>query len=150
MNKWLKRIAISLIGILIISGLYSQGYKHKLTQDEISFWYKWKNEKFLKLNSPKVLKLEIENLRDTRVAIQFEIIYYWEGTLHSRSDTLQYCLKPRQTIRGRRWNLIFKSDFFGNGRYLDKMFEWKITSLKVDENAKCETGMQLMLEPQYP
>jgi hypothetical protein len=144
-----KLFFITALMLLIVKPAYSQDFRKKLTQDSITISYKWEKEKRFKKNSPYILVLQIENHRKTKVAVSFVVLYYWKVQLHSTSDTKKYCLKPRQIIKGKRWNLAFKADFIVMEEYLDPLFTWEISRLKVEKNENCKTGLKLKLEPAY-
>ena len=124
----------------------AQGWKQEISQDSISISYKWQKEKILKKHSPYVLLLKVKNNRKNKVTISFVVIYYWKAQIHSTSETKRYCIKSGQTIKGKKWNLAFESDFIVMNKYLDPMFSWKIGRLKVEENKNCNNGLKLRLQ----
>lgn len=128
----------------------AQAFKEKLTQDSIKISYKWEKERRFKKDSPFILNLQLQNLSNTKVTVSFVVLYYWKAQLHSTSETKKYCLKPGQIISGKPWNLAFKSDFIVMDEFLDPMFQWEITRLKVERDTDCETGLKFKLEPAYP
>jgi hypothetical protein len=144
-----KILLITLIYFAAAACAYPQNYKNKITKDSISISYTWQKEKRLNKNSPYILLLQVKNQRNTKVVVSFVVLYYWKAQLHSTSDTKKYCLKPGQVIKGKRWNLAFKSDFIVLDEYLDPMFNWEISRLTVEENKDCKTGLRLKLQPAY-
>ena len=130
--------------------LFAQDFKEKLSQDSITFSYRWEKAQRFKKESPYVLTLQLENQSNQKVVVQFVVLYYWKSQLHSTSDTKKYCLKPGQSIKGKRWDLTFESDFIVLEDYLDPLFTWEISRLKVQKNKSCEPGLKLRLTPAYP
>jgi len=146
---FIKALAMGLSLIWATSSC-AQNFKKKLSQDSITISYKWEKEKRFKKESPYVLTLQLENHREQKVAVSFIVLYYWKAQLHSTSETKKYCLKTGQTIKGKRWDLTFKSDFIVLDKYLDPLFTWEISRLKIKKNYDCEPGLKLRLTPAYP
>jgi len=126
------------------------GFEEVLTQDSIKISYKWRKYQRFKKNSPEVLVLKLENLRKTRVTVSFRVLFHWEGMLHSRSNNKEYCMKPGQKIKGKRWELVFYSSELSEEDYHNPFFAWYVDELHVEENADCTPGLELQLAPAYP
>lgn len=149
MTQITKLLLIAVTFLTIVAYAFPQDYENKITEDSISISYTWQKEKRLKKNSPYSLLLQVENQRNTKVVVSFVVLYYWKAQLHSTSNSKTYCLKPGQVIKGKRWNLAFKSDFIVMDKYLDPMFNWEISRLTVKENKDCKTGLRLKFQPAY-
>jgi len=150
MQRNRKRLLLVLLFVFPTIHISAQEWKQKVSQDSITILYKWEKEKGFKKNSPFVLSLKVKNKRATKVTISFVVLYYWKIKLHSTSKTKMYCLKAGQTIKGKKWNLAFTSDFIVMDKFLDPMFTWEIGRLKVEPNKDCEPGLRLRLQPAYP
>jgi len=154
MTTWQKGFFFKVlaVGLSLVWGtsLYAQDFKEKLSQDSITISYKWEKEKRLKKESPYVLTLKLESHRKQKAVVSFVVLYYWKAQLHSTSKTKKYCLKPGQTIKGKRWDLTFKSDFIVLDEHLDPLFTWEISRLKIEKNKDCEPGLKLRFTPAYP
>lgn len=128
----------------------ASGFEEALTKDSIRISFKWRKYKRLRKNSPEVLMLKLENLRETKVTVSFRVLFHWKGTLHSRSRTKEYCMKPGQKIKGKKWELAFYSPDFSKEDYNDPFFSWYADDILVEENPECTPGLKLNLVPSYP
>jgi hypothetical protein len=93
--------------------------------------------------------LRISNNGFDKKLINFELFYFWNLTTHSRSGELEYCLEPGKTIKGKRWNLVFRSDIKMLKEIHDRDFTWKIEDFKSEVNESCNPRLQLRLEPAH-
>ena len=135
--------------MLVVAQLSAQEYIEKISKDDISIEYKWKKQHALKKDSPYVLWLKISNRGIDRCLVSFELLFYWNATLRSRSGIREYCLKPGQKIRGKTWDLVFQSNIKTLEEIDDPMFLWELDSLNIQRNADCETGLKFSLQPAH-
>jgi len=128
----------------------AQDYIEKATLDSITIEYKWSGSQALKKDSPEALFLQVTNQGTLKKLVSFELLYYQTGVLQSRSGIKEYCIKPGQTIRGKRWNLVFES--VGNMADADgdSGFSWELDNLTVEQNKTCDTGLRWRLAPEHP
>lgn len=143
-------ILIMLCMFAFTNPVNAAGYEEALIKDSLKITYKWRKYKRLKKNSPEVLMLKLENLRDKKVTVSFRVLFYWEGTLHSSSVIQNYCIKPGQKIKGKKWELAFYSPEFTEEKYSNPFFSWYVDELRVEENPNCKPGLKLKLVPSYP
>ncbi len=145
----MKNLIILLSLFLLPALINAQEYVDFVSKDEIKIEYKWRKEKLLKKNSPYVLFLRITNTGVEKKLVSFELFYYLNAVTHSRSGFKEYCIKPGQSISGKRWNLAFKSNIKTLEKINDRSFMWEIEKLKVENNELCKTGLRLKLEPAH-
>ena len=135
--------------VLVTVQLAAQNYIERISKDDLNIEYKWRKQHLLKKDSPYVLYLKISNTGIDRCQVGFELLFYWNATLHSRSGRREYCLKPGQKIHGKTWDLVFQSNIKTMEEIDDPMFLWEIDSLEIRRNADCETGLKFSLEPKH-
>lgn len=147
-NLIIRNLIFTILLFVSVS-LIAQDYKEKLTNEGIRIDYKWRQEKLLVKNSPDALFLKITNNSDNKKLVGFEINYFRNGIRTFGSDYQEYCLKPGQTIRGKRWNLAFPYVSNENEKISDEQFSWELDSLMIENNSSCESGLRLRLVPEH-
>ena len=142
----LRYLLLVLWGVSSTSTIHAQTYTEKFSEDSITISYKWQKVQ----DSNYTLLLEIKNNSSVQRTVAFRVLYYWKAQLHAGSELKQYCLKPGKTIKGKRWNLAFKSVVFILNDYLDPMFTWVIDDFKTEINEDCKPGLRLRWVPAHP
>lgn len=127
----------------------AQEYVDFISKDDVKFEYKWRKKNLLKKDSPYVMYVKITNYGIDRKKVSFELFYFLNGMTHSKSGYKEYCIKPGQTIKGKRWDLVFESDIKTLEEINDRSFLWEIEKLKIETGEYCETGLKLRLEPAH-
>lgn len=145
----MKYLIISITLFFWSTVIYGQEYVDFVTQDEVKIEYKWRKKDLLKKDSPYVMYLRITNKSIDRKMVSFELFYFLNGLTHSKSGFKEYCIKAGQTIKGKRWDLVFESDIKTLEEIDDRSFLWEIEKLKVETSDYCETGLKLKLEPAH-
>ncbi|HAF31023.1 MAG TPA: hypothetical protein DCG75_18450 [Bacteroidales bacterium] len=145
----MKNLVIILTLILFPILTNSQEYVDFVSKDGIKIEYKWRKEKLLQKNSPYVLFLRITNTGVEKKLVSFELFYFLNAVTHSRSGFKEYCIKPGQRIKGKRWNLAFKSNIKTLEQINDRSFMWEIEKLNVVNNELCKSGLRLKMEPAH-
>ena len=144
----MKYLIISIL-ILFTVELSAQEYVDFVSEDDISIEYKWRKKQVLKKGSPYVMYLKIYNSGIESAQVRFEMFYYKNATVFSNSGVMEYCIKPGQKIKGKKWDLVFQSDIKTMKEIDDRSFSWEIDLIKIDKNADCETGLRFSLEPKH-
>jgi len=135
--------------LIVLIPLHAQDYADLLTKDDIRFEYKWVRANMFKRDSPYVMKVRITNKGLEQTLVRFEMLYYFNEVLHSRSGEQEYCLKPGQSITGRRWDLVFMSDIKTMEEIHDRAFSWEVDVLTIDKDSECQPGLKLNLQPRH-
>lgn len=149
-NFLFKTALLILCLFAIPDTIHAGGFEKAMTKDSIKISYKWRKYKRLRKNSPEVLMLKLENLRNAKVTVSFRVVFHWKGSLHSRSSIKEYCMKPEQTIKGKKWELAFYSQDFAKEDFTNPFFSWFVEDIHVEENQLCTPGLKLKLVPSYP
>ena len=123
------------------------GYKQKTQVDKVIISAKWRKEKPLKRDSKYLLYLQLRNLNNYQVKVNFEVVYYWKAQFHSSSGIKTYCLRPTSKIKGKKWNLAFTSEFIIDNKFLDPLFYWDIGNFEVIKDSTCTPALELRIEP---
>lgn len=145
----MKYILTLMLIFLMPLMIFGQEYVDFVSKDDVKFEYKWRKKNLLKSDSPYVLYLRIKNTGFEKKLVSFELFYFWNGVVHSRSGYKEYCIRPGQKIWGKRWNLAFQSDIKTLEEINDRSFSWEIEKIKVEDNDLCKSGLKLKLEPAH-
>jgi hypothetical protein len=145
----MKNLFAIIVIILIPVIVQGQEYVDFASKDDVKFEYKWRKKNLLKSDSPYVLYLRIKNNGFEKKLVSFELFYFWNGVVHSRSGYKEYCIRPGQKIGGKRWNLAFQSDIKTLEEIHNRSFTWEIEYINVEENELCRSNLKLKLEPAH-
>jgi len=143
-----RRMIICGMLLFFFVGVDAQEYVELESKNEVTIDYKWKKKNFLKKNSPYLLHIRISNNSIQQKQVGFELLYYWDGVLKSRSGYKEYCIKPGQVIRGRKWDLVYQSDIKTLEEIHDRSFLWELDNFNTEDNPHCKTGLKLKIELQ--
>ena len=141
---------ILLISILFSSLIISaQEYVKMGSKDDVVVEYKWRKKNFFKKESPYLMYIQVSNIGFDKKVVGFEILYFWDGMVMSRSGYNEYCLKPKAVLRGKNWNLVYQSNIKTLEEINDRRFSWELDSLIVQDGGDCKTGLRIKLEPKH-
>jgi len=143
----MRNLTVFIFAVFLSPPSWGQEYVEMLKHKEITFEYKWEKMNLLKQDSPYIMKLRITNQSIEPALVRFELLYYKNLILHSRSGEKEYCLNPGQIISGRTWGLAFQYDIGTLKEIHDRDNSWEINLISLDEGSNCETGLKLRLVP---
>ena len=128
-----KIIFVILVNLLIgSSGVFAQKEFTKIeTEDNVTFYYRWKPSCFLKKDSPLILSIKVTNENDFPVETTFTVDYYWNSVLSASSDEQSFDLKKGKSLIGKIKKMGFDRSEFTDEQLLSEQFTIEINGIKV-------------------
>lgn len=113
-------------------------YQKHAELDDILIEYRWQHERWLFRKGNAVLNLQITNLTESALNVDFVVAFYKDEQIIFESELNEYCFKPLQRRRAGRAGLRFLAEGVTMADIEKDNFSWDILIEDIDEVDECE------------
>ncbi len=138
-----KQKKIFIIGLLMLFAVNTTNaqrvtYHEHAVLDEVRIEYRWQHERWLFKKGNAVLNLQITNLTESALNVDFVVAFYEDEQIVFESELNEYCFKPLQRRRAGRAGLRFMAEGITMADIEKENFSWDILIEAIDEVDDCE------------